>query len=180
MTAPKPCSADGSAGAGKPLAASITALSALDCGDSSLTTRLQQRALTNQEGRCATRSSWSAMRRHRQGLCSPWPSGSGGRASAPGVSGATCRSHSSGGVARLAVCRSVQDEGHRSPHCSPMRLSGCWQASNTVGCCAGIVVHAGPRKPGKLLSPHGFFDPSPIDPDTLLIVSSDVAATLPF
>jgi hypothetical protein len=52
------------------------------------------------------------------------------------------------------------------------------QASTQIG-VRGIVVHAASTE-ARSFYLHMGFDPSPIDPDTLLIRLSDVAATLPF
>ena len=52
------------------------------------------------------------------------------------------------------------------------------QASTQIG-VSGIVVHAASDQ-ARSFYLHMGFDPSPVDPDTLLIRLCDVAATLPF
>ena len=123
------------------------------CGDSSLDHWVQQRALSNQQSG-ATRSFVVC---NGDGIVKAYvalASGAVAVASAPG----RFRRHRPDPIpvvvlARLAVCRNVQGRG--------------------------IVVHAASAE-ARSFYLHMGFDPSPIDPDTLLIRLSDVAATLPF
>ncbi len=80
-------------------------------------------------------------------------------------------------LARLAVCRRVQGRG-----IARAQLADAFQrvlpASTQIG-VRGIVVHAASDQTRSFYQQMGC-DPSPIDPHTLLIRLSDVAATLPF
>lgn len=80
-------------------------------------------------------------------------------------------------LARLAVCRSVQGRGIARALLADA-FERVLQPSTQIG-VRGIVVHAASDQARRFYL-HMGFDPSPIDPDTLLIRLSDVAATLPF
>lgn len=132
-----------------------------DCGDSSLDHWLQQRALANQQSGAAR----TFVVCHGDDAVMAYvalATGAVAVASAPG----RFRRNMPDPIpvvvlARLAVCRSVQARGI---------------ARALLG---GIKVHAASAD-ARSFYLHMGFDPSPIDPDTLLIRLSDVAATLPF
>jgi len=78
-------------------------------------------------------------------------------------------------LARLAVCRSVQGQASLRALLADA-LSGCCRPAHRYGRARGIVGHAASTKPAAS-NLHMGFDSLTIDPDTLLIVLSDVAAT---
>jgi len=148
-----------------------------DCGDSSLDQWLQQRALSNQQGG-ATRSFVVCNGDDVVKAYVALASGSVAVASAPG----RFRRNMPDPIpvvvlARLAVCRSVQGQGIARALLADA-FERVLQASTQIG-VRGIVVHAASSEARRFYL-HMGFDPSPIDPDTLLIRLSDVAATLPF
>lgn len=148
-----------------------------DCGDSSLDHWLQQRALTNQQSG-ATRTFVVC---HGDDVVMAYvalASGAVAVASAPG----RFRRNRPDPIpvvvlARLAVCRSVQGRGIARALLADA-FERVLQASTQIS-VRGIVVHAASAE-ARSFYLHMGFDPSPIDPDTLLIRLSDVAATLPF
>jgi GNAT superfamily N-acetyltransferase len=148
-----------------------------DCGDSSLDHWLQQRALANQQGG-ATRSFVVCNGDDVVKAYVALASGAVAVASAPGRFRRNMPDPIPEVVlARLAVCRSVQGQGIARALLADA-FERVLQASTQIG-VRGIVVHAASTEARRFYL-HMGFDPSPIDPDTLLIRLSDVAATLPF
>ena len=147
------------------------------CGDSSLDHWLQQRALANQQSG-ATRT-FVVCNGHAAVMAYvALASGAVAVASAPG----RFRRNMPDPIpvvvlARLAVCRTVQGRGIARALLADA-FERVLQASTQIG-VRGIVVHAASDQ-ARSFYLHMGFDPSPIDPDTLLIRLSDVAATLPF
>ena len=149
----------------------------IDCGDSSLDHWLQQRALANQQSG-ATRT-FVVCNGHAAVMAYvALASGAVAVASAPG----RFRRNMPDPIpvvvlARLAVCRTVQGRGIARALLADA-FERVLQASTQIG-VRGIVVHAASAE-ARSFYLHMGFDPSPIDPDPLLIRLSDVAATLPF
>jgi len=147
-----------------------------DCGSSSLDHWLQQRALANQQSG-ATRT-FVVCNGGAVMAYVALATGAVAVASAPG----RFRRNMPDPIpvvvlARLAVCRSVQGRGIARALLADA-FERVLQASAQIG-VRGIVVHAASDQ-ARSFYLHMGFDPSPIDPDTLLIRLSDVAATLPF
>jgi len=148
-----------------------------DCGDSGLNRWLQQRALANQQSG-ATRTFVVCNGDAAVMAYVALATGVVAVASAPG----RFRRNMPDPIpvvvlARLAVCRSVQGRGIARALLADA-FERVLQASAQIG-VRGIVVHAASDQ-ARSFYLHMGFDPSPIDPDTLLIRLSDVAATLPF
>lgn len=147
-----------------------------DCGDSGLNHWLRQRAHSNQQSG-ATRTFVVC---NSEGIVKAYvalASGAVAVASAPG----RFRRNMPDPIpvvvlARLAVCRRVQGRGIARALLADA-FERVLQASTQIG-VHGIVVHAASDQ-ARRFYPHMGFDPSPIDPDTLLIRLADVAATLP-
>jgi GNAT superfamily N-acetyltransferase len=148
-----------------------------DCGDTSLDHWLQQRALPNQRSG-ATRTFVVCDGDDTVKAYGALASGAVAVASAPG----SFRRNRPDPIpvvllARLAVCRSVQGRGIARALLADA-FERVLQASERIG-VRGIVVHAASAEARNFYL-HMGFDRSPIDPDTLLIRLSDVAATLGF
>jgi GNAT superfamily N-acetyltransferase len=148
-----------------------------DCGDAGLNRWLLQRAHSNQQSG-ATRSFVVCNSDGIVKATVALASGAVAVASAPG----RFRRNMPAPIpvvvlARLAVCRSVQGRGIARALLADA-FERVLQASTQIG-VRGIVVHAASDQ-ARSFYLHMGFDPSPIDPDTLLIRLSDVAATLPF
>lgn len=146
-----------------------------DCGDTSLDHWLQQRALPNQQSG-ATRTFVVCDGDGTVKAYVALASGAVAVASAPG----SFRRNRPDSIpvvllARLAVCRSVQGRGIARALLADA-FERVLQASERIS-VRGIVVHAASADARNFYL-HMGFDPSPIDPDTLLIRLSDVAATL--
>jgi GNAT superfamily N-acetyltransferase len=146
-----------------------------DCGDTSLDHWLRQRALPNQQSG-ATRTFVVCDGDGTVKAYVALASGAVAVASAPG----SFRRNMPDPIpvvllARLAVCRSVQGRGIARALLADA-FERVLQASERIG-VRGIVVHAASADARNFYL-HMGFDPSPIDPDTLLIRLSDVAATL--
>jgi GNAT superfamily N-acetyltransferase len=146
-----------------------------DCGDTSLDHWPRQRALPNQQSG-ATRTSEVCDGNGTVKAYVALASGAVAVARAPG----SFRRNMPDPIpvvllARLAVCRSVQGRGIARALLADA-FERVLQASERIG-VRGIVVHAASADARNFYL-HMGFDPSPIDPDTLLIRLSDVAATL--
>lgn len=146
-----------------------------DCGDDMLNLWLQQRALSNQRSG-ATRTFV---------VCN---ADSAVKAYVALASGAVAVSTSPGRfrrnmpdpipvvvLARLAVCRSVQGRGIARALLADA-FERVLMASEQIG-VRGVVVHAASAAARKFYL-HLGFDPSPSDPNTLLLRLVDVAAAL--
>ncbi|WP_411876480.1 GNAT family N-acetyltransferase [Vulcanococcus limneticus] len=148
-----------------------------DCGDSSLDHWLQQRALANQQSG-ATRSFVVC---NGDGIVKAYVALASGAVAVVAAPGRFRRNMPDPipvvVLARLAVCRSVQGRGIARALLADA-FERVLQASTKIG-VRGIVVHAASAE-ARSFYLHMGFDPSPIDPDTLLIRLSNVAATLPF
>ena len=120
-----------------------------DCGDDRLNLWLQQRALAS--GAVAVAASSGRFRRNM-----PDP--------IPVVV-----------LARLAVCRSVQGQGIARALLADA-FERVLMASKQIG-VRGLVVHAASASARDFYL-HMGFDPSPTDPNTLLLRLVDIAATL--
>jgi GNAT superfamily N-acetyltransferase len=158
----------------QPLASHHSA-AGFDCGDTSLDHWLQQRALPNQQSG-GTRTFVVCDGNGTVKAYVALASGAVAVASAPG----SFRRNRPDPIpvvllARLAVCRSVQGRGIARALLADA-FERVLQASERIG-VRGIVVHAASADARNFYL-HMGFDPSPIDPDTLLIRLSDVAATL--
>ena len=79
-------------------------------------------------------------------------------------------------LARLAVCSSVQGQG-LSRALLADAFERVLQASEQIGVRRGILVHAASAT-ARSFDLHMGFDPSPTDPNTLLLRLADVAAAL--
>lgn len=160
----------------QPLAQHHTTVS-FDCGDSSLDHWLQQRALTNQQSG-ATRTFVVC---HGDDVVMAYVALASGAVAVASSPGRFRRNRPDPipvvVLARLAVCRSVQGHGIARALLADA-FERVLQASTQIG-VRGIVVHAAFAE-ARSFYLHMGFDPLPIDPDTLLIRLSDVAATLPF
>jgi GNAT superfamily N-acetyltransferase len=78
-------------------------------------------------------------------------------------------------LARLAVCSSVQGQGVARALLADA-LARVLQASEQIG-VRGILVHAVSAQ-ARAFYLHMGFDPSPTDPNTLMLRLADVAAAL--
>ena len=146
-----------------------------DCGEVSLNHWLQQRALANQRSG-ATRT--FVVCTTDGGIKAYVALASGGVAVA--TSPGRFRRNMPDPIpvvvlARLAVCRSVQGQGIARALLANA-FERVLQASEQIG-VRGIVVHAASAAARDFYL-HMGFDPSPIDPDTLLLRLSDVATAL--
>jgi GNAT superfamily N-acetyltransferase len=146
-----------------------------DCGDTSLNHWLQQRALANQRSG-ATRTfvvcdDDGAVKAHvalASGAVSLLASPGRFRRNMPDPIPVVV-------LARLAVCSSVQGQG-LSRALLADAFERVLQASEQIG-VRGILVHAASAT-ARSFYLHMGFDPSPTDPNTLLLRLADVAAAL--
>lgn len=158
----------------QPLAAQHRTTS-FDCGDASLNGWLRQRALANQRSG-GTRTFV---------VCD---ADEGVKAYVALASGAVAASASPGRfrrnmpdpipvvvLARLAVCSSVQDQGLARALLADA-FERVLQASEQIG-VRGILVHAASAAT-RAFYLHMGFEPSPVDPHTLLLRLADVVAAL--
>ncbi|MCP9793312.1 GNAT family N-acetyltransferase [Vulcanococcus limneticus Candia 3F8] len=149
--------------------------SGFDCGESDLNHWLQQRALSNQQSG-ATRSFVVC---NGDGIVKAYVALASGAVAVVAAPGRFRRNMPDPipvvVLARLAVCRSVQGRGIARALLADA-FERVLQASTHIG-VRGIVVHAASAE-ARSFYLHMGFDLSPIDPDTLLIRLSDVAATL--
>ncbi|MCT0199310.1 GNAT family N-acetyltransferase [Synechococcus sp. CS-1325] len=146
-----------------------------NCGDASLDRWLQQRALANQRSG-ATRTFVVCTAENEVKAYVALASGALAAAASPG----RFRRNMPDPIpvvllARLAVCRSVQGSGIGRALLADA-FERVLQASEQIG-VRGILVHAA-SPAARAFYLHMGFDPSPADPDTLMLRLSDVAAAL--
>lgn len=148
---------------------------AFDCGDDRLNLWLQQRALGNQRGG-ATRTFVVCNADGAVKAYVALASGAVAVATSPG----RFRRNRPDPIpvvvlARLAVCRSVQGQGIARALLADA-FERVLMASEQIG-VRGIVVHAASAAAREFYL-HMGFDPSPSDPNTLLLRLVDVATAL--
>jgi GNAT superfamily N-acetyltransferase len=146
-----------------------------DCGDASLNQWLQQRALANQRSG-ATRTFVVCDAEHAIKAFVALASGAVAVASSPG----RFRRNMPDPIpvvvlARLAVCRSVQGQGIARALLADA-FERVLQASEQIG-VRGLLVHAA-SPAARAFYLHMGFDPSPTDPNTLMLRLADIAAAL--
>jgi len=146
-----------------------------DCGDDMLNLWLQQRALSNQRSG-ATRTFVVCNADGAVKAYVALASGAVAVATSPG----RFRRNMPDPIpvvvlARLAVCRSLQGRGIARALLADA-FERVLMASDQIG-VRGVVVHAASAAARKFYL-HMGFDPSPSDPNTLLLRLVDVAATL--
>jgi GNAT superfamily N-acetyltransferase len=142
-----------------------------DCGDASLNRWLQQRALANQRSG-ATRTFVVC---NGDGLVKAYVALASGAVAVSASPGRFRRNIPVVVLARLAVCSSVQGQGVARALLADA-LARVLQASEQIG-VRGILVHAASAQ-ARAFYLHMGFDPSPTDPNTLMLRLADVAAAL--
>ena len=146
-----------------------------DCGEASLNDWLQQRALANQHSG-ATRTFVVCTTERVVKAYVALASGSIVRANSPGGFRRNMPDPIPVVVlARLAVCRSVQKQGIARDLLTNA-FERVLQVSEQIG-VRGIIVHS-TSQTAKGFYLHMGFDPSPTNPDTLLLRLSDMATAL--
>jgi len=146
-----------------------------DCGDASLNRWLQQRVLANQRSG-ATRTFVVC---NGDGLVKAYVALASGAVAVSASPGRFRRNMPDPipvvVLARLAVCSSVQGQGVARALLADA-LARVLQASEQIG-VRGILVHAASAQ-ARAFYLHMGFDPSPTDPNTLMLRLADVAAAL--
>jgi GNAT superfamily N-acetyltransferase len=150
-------------------------IAGFDCGDASLNQWLQQRALANQRSG-ATRTFVVC---DDDGVVKAYGALASGAIAVAASPGRFRRNMPNPipvvVLARLAVCRSVQGQGIARALLADVFERVLW-ASDHIG-VRGILVHAASPAARSFYLRMGF-DPSPMDPNTLMLRLSDVEAAM--